>query len=257
VASPANPVLFAGFDREIRFEDVWFAYEDETWVLRSVSLAIPKGATVAFVGPSGAGKSTLADMIPRFYDPAKGRVAIDNTDLRQISLLDLRSRIAVVSQEVLLFHDTIRNNIAYGLPGASIQAIRQAANNAYAEDFIEALPQKYDTVVGDRGIRLSGGERQRIALARAFLRNTPVLILDEATSALDNESEVVVQQAISNLLKGRTNVVIAHRLSTIRNADIIYAMDQGKIVEQGTHASLLSQKGLYHRLYSLHQFVEG
>jgi subfamily B ATP-binding cassette protein MsbA len=205
----------------------------------------------ALVGLSGAGKSTVLNLIPRFYDVTAGRVTIDGTDIRDVTLSSLRRNIALVSQEVMLFDDTIRANIAYGSPDASEEAIMTAARNAAADEFIRDLSQGYDTMVGERGVKLSGGQRQRIAIARAMLKNAPILLLDEATSALDTQSERLVQAALKQLMAGRTSIVIAHRLSTIVDADIIFVMDQGRVVEQGSHAELLAKNGIYARLHAL------
>ena len=246
----------AVFEREIRFDKVSFAYDGDP-VLKNIDLAAKKGEVVALVGPSGGGKSTLADLIPRFYQPSAGRVLLDGVDTREIKLPALRALTGIVSQETVLFNDTVRNNIAYGAPGKytneEIEAAAQAAN---AHQFILALPQGYDTILGERGTRLSGGQRQRIAIARALLSDPPILILDEATSALDTESERLVQEAVDRLLQGRTVFVIAHRLSTIAHADQIVFLDRGEIVERGTHAELLAKRGAYHRLYTM-QFVDG
>jgi subfamily B ATP-binding cassette protein MsbA len=241
----------AVFDRELRFEHVDFSYGDAP-VLKGVDLTARKGEVVALVGPSGSGKSTLVDLIPRFYEPARGRIVIDGVDTREIKLPALRSLTGIVSQETVLFHDSVRNNIAYGAPGKyTQQEIEAAARAANAHDFILELPRGYDTLLGERGTRLSGGQRQRLAIARALLSDPPILILDEATSALDTESERLVQEAIDRLLRGRTVFVIAHRLSTIAHADQILVLDRGEIVEQGSHAELLARRGAYYRLYSL------
>lgn len=246
----------AAFDREIRFEGVSFAY-DGAPVLTDVDLNVRKGEVVALVGPSGAGKSTLVDLIPRFYEPASGRILLDGVDTREIRLPALRSLTGIVSQETVLFNDTVRNNIAYGAPGKyTREQIEAAAKAGNAHDFIMELPQGYDTLLGERGTRLSGGQRQRLAIARALLSDPPILILDEATSALDTESERLVQEAVDRLLQGRTVFVIAHRLSTIAHADQIVFLDRGEIVERGTHAELLAKRGAYYRLYSL-QFGKG
>lgn len=241
----------AAFERELRFENLTFSYGDAP-VLTGIDLTARKGEVVALVGPSGSGKSTLVDLIPRFYEPTQGRILLDGVDTREIKLPALRALTGIVSQETVLFHDTVRNNIAYGAPGrytpAQIEAAARAAN---AHDFIMELPRGYDTLLGERGTRLSGGQRQRLAIARALLSDPPILILDEATSALDTESERLVQEAIDRLLRGRTVFVIAHRLSTIAHADQILVLERGEIVEQGSHAELLARRGAYYRLYSL------
>jgi subfamily B ATP-binding cassette protein MsbA len=242
--------------RAIELRNVSFGYDnEERSVLRDVSLKIPAGAMVALVGESGGGKSTLTKLLPRFHDPVSGGVFWDGTDVRDAQLASLRKHIALVTQETVLFNDTVRNNIAYGKPEASDREIEEAALIAFAHDFIKDLPLGYDTVVGERGIFLSGGQRQRIAIARSLLVDAPVLILDEATSALDAESERFVQQAIANLVRNRTTIVIAHRLSTVRRADTIVVMEAGKIIETGTHSELLAQGGQYRKLYEL-QFAD-
>jgi subfamily B ATP-binding cassette protein MsbA len=235
---------------EVTFENVSFSYE-ETPALADVRFTVQPGETVALVGPSGAGKSTVFNLLPRLYDVSSGAVRIDGQDVREVTLASLRASMALVAQEAALFNDTIRANIALGREGATHAEIEAAAKNAAAHDFITALPQGYDTVVGDRGGNLSGGERQRVALARAFLRNAPILLLDEATSALDAESEAKVQDALKRLAKGRTVLVIAHRLATVRDADRILVFDQGKIVEMGKHDGLIAEGGLYARLSRL------
>ena len=234
---------------EVRFEEVRFGYQPGTVALDGISLTVPAGSTVALVGPSGAGKSTLLNLIPRFYDADAGRIAIDGQEIGSVTLASLRGAIALVSQEVSLFDDTVRANIAYGRFGASEADIEAAAAAAGADRFIRELPQGYDTLVGEHGVRLSGGQRQRIAIARAMLKDAPILLLDEATSALDSESERQVQAALRSLMRGRTTVVIAHRLSTVIGADLICVMDRGRIVETGRHAQLLARNGLYARLY--------
>ncbi len=242
---------------EIRFTDVTFAYAaGRTAALEGVSLIVPPGKTVALVGPSGAGKSTILNLIPRFYDVDAGSVEVDGMDVRQATLASLRQGIALVSQEISLFDDTVRANIAYGRFGATQEEIEAAAKGAAAHDFILELPQGYDTRVGELGVKLSGGQRQRISIARAMLKNAPILLLDEATSALDTESERQVQAALKALMKGRTTLVIAHRLSTIMDADLIYAVEGGRVVEAGNHAELIRHDGLYARLYRL-QFADG
>jgi subfamily B ATP-binding cassette protein MsbA len=245
----ARPV--AGIERAIRFEGVEFAYEPGRPVLTGIHLEVRAGEVVALVGPSGAGKSTLADLVPRFYDPTAGRITLDGVDLRELRLADLRRLIGIVTQEVILFNDTVRANIAYGDESTPEAAIREAARAAHAAEFVEALPQGYLTEIGDRGVRLSGGQRQRLAIARAILKNPPILILDEATSALDSESERLVQAAIARLMAGRTALVIAHRLSTVRAADRIVVLDRGRIVEEGSHGELLGRGGVYSRLHAV------
>jgi len=247
---------FPGFRDAIRFERVGFAYAAGEPVLEDVELAIRPGEVVALVGPSGAGKSTLADLVPRFRDPTSGRITVDGVDLRDLRLADIRAILGIVTQETILFHDTVRANIAYGRADAPQDQVEAAARAANAHEFITAMPQGYDTVLGEKGTRLSGGQRQRIAIARALLRNPPLLILDEATSALDTESERLVQQAIDQVMAHRAVLVIAHRLSTVRRADQIVVMDRGRIVERGTHDELLRLNGLYRRLYDL-QFAAG
>ena len=242
----------ATFERELRFENVSFAYEEDAPVLSGIDLVARKGEVVALVGPSGSGKSTLVDLIPRFYEPAAGRILLDGVDTREIKLPALRSLTGIVSQETVLFHDSVRNNIAYGALGRYTQEqIEAAARAANAHEFIVELPDGYATMLGERGTRLSGGQRQRLAIARALLSDPPILILDEATSALDTESERLVQEAVDRLLQGRTVFVIAHRLSTVTHADQIVVLDRGEIVERGTHAELLAKRGAYSRLYTL------
>ena len=239
-----------GVAQGLRFEQVSFRYGQE-WVLKDICLNIRAGEAVALVGPSGGGKSTLADLIPRFYDVEQGRICVDGTDIRDITLQSLRAQIAVVTQFTFLFNDTVRNNIAYGGPQRPLEEVVAAAEAAYAHDFITALPQGYDTVIGELGVRLSGGQRQRLAIARALLKNAPILILDEATSSLDNESERLVQAAIERLMTGRTVLVIAHRLSTIHRADRIVVIHEGRIVEEGGHEELLAHNAQYRKLYDL------
>lgn len=231
------------------FDDVRFAYADGTEALKGVTFNVPAGATVALVGASGAGKSTILNLLPRFYDVSAGSIFIDGTDIRDVTLKSLRANMALVSQDVAIFNDTIRDNIRYGRPDASDDDVTEAAKQSAAHDFITALPQGYDTVVGENGVKLSGGQKQRISIARAMLRNAPVLLLDEATSALDTTSEQLVQTALDRLQAGRTTIIVAHRLSTIMNADIIYVLADGRVVEKGTHDSLLSQGGAYAKLY--------
>ena len=248
-APDAKPLAVSG--GEIRFSDVHFAYANGAKALAGVDLLAPAGKTVALVGSSGAGKSTILNLVPRFYDVASGAVTIDGTDVRRATLASLRGAVALVSQEVTLFDDTVRANIAYGRFGASEAEIIAAAKAAAADDFIRALPQGYETTVGEHGVKLSGGQRQRLAIARAMLKNAPILLLDEATSALDTESERQVQAALKALMQGRTTVVIAHRLSTVIDADLIHVVDGGRIVESGTHTELLRHGGIYARLYQL------
>jgi ATP-binding cassette, subfamily B, bacterial MsbA len=248
-AADARPLAIAG--GEIRFTGVQFTYANGTKALDGIDLVVPAGKTVALVGSSGAGKSTILNLVPRFYDVAAGAVTIDGMDVRQATLASLRGTIALVSQEVTLFDDTVRANIAYGRFGATEAEIIAAAKAAAADEFIRALPQGYETAVGEHGVKLSGGQRQRLAVARAMLKNAPILLLDEATSALDTESERQVQTALAALMHGRTTVVIAHRLSTVIDADLIHVVDGGRVVESGTHAELLRQNGIYARLYAL------
>jgi ATP-binding cassette, subfamily B, bacterial MsbA len=242
---------FTGFSDSIRFDGVGFGYVAGEPVLRDIDLEVRPGEVVALVGPSGGGKSTLVDLVARFYDPTAGRILVDGADLREISPRSLRRHLGIVTQETVLFHDTVRANIAYALPEASEESVERAARAANAHEFISQLPRGYETLLGERGTRLSGGQRQRIAIARAILRDPPVLIFDEATSALDSESERLVQDAIQHLLQGRTVFVIAHRLSTILHADQILVMDRGRIVQRGTHDELIAEGGLYERLYRL------
>ncbi|MCG8430265.1 MAG: ABC transporter ATP-binding protein/permease [Candidatus Omnitrophica bacterium] len=242
------------FRERIGFEGVSFGYADQE-VLRDVTIEVAKGQMLAIVGPSGAGKTTLVDLIPRFFDPQKGRICIDGRDIKEVSLGSLRAQIGMVTQETVLFNDSIRGNISYGNPHAGDEKIAEAARKAHAHEFISRLPEGYDTLIGDRGMKLSGGERQRIAIARALLKNPPVLILDEATSQLDTESERVVQEALDELIAGRTVFVIAHRLSTVRNAHKIIVLEKGAIVEQGRHDDLLRSEGVYKRLYRNQELV--
>lgn len=237
--------------KAIEFKKVSFEYVKGHPVLKDISFSLHKGEVVALVGPSGGGKSTLADLIPRFYQPTSGEILWDGKDLSHLKLSSLRAQVGIVTQETILFHDSILKNIAYGRPAASFWDVQEAAKAAYAKDFIENTPQGFNTMIGERGIKLSGGQRQRLAIARALLKNPPVLILDEATSALDTESERLVQKALEELMGHRTTLVIAHRLSTVRRADRILVVDKGRIVEQGKHSALLSKGGLYARLYKM------
>jgi subfamily B ATP-binding cassette protein MsbA len=242
------------FHDSIRFEDVGFSYsteEGEHQILHNVDLEMHSGEVLALVGPSGAGKSTLVNLIPRFFDATSGRILIDGHDLRDLTLSSLRRQVAQVTQETILFNDTVRNNIAYGQPDVKAPVVERAAQNALAHDFILRMPQGYDTVIGEKGFRLSGGERQRMAIARAILKDAPILILDEATSALDAESESLVQAALANLMQGRTVLVIAHRLSTIRRANRIAVLEDGRITAVGSHEELLVSSPTYQRLYQL------
>lgn len=248
--------IYQPLTRNIQFENIWFKYPtSRDWILRGVSLNLPKGTTLALVGSSGAGKSTLADLLPRFYDCLEGRILIDGQDLKSFDLPSLRQAMGIVSQETFLFNATVYDNIAYGCDGVTFNDVVSAAQRANAYEFIEQLPQGFDTPIGDRGVMLSGGQRQRLAIARALLRDPDILILDEATSALDTVSERLVQKALDELSRDRTVLVIAHRLSTIKNADQIAVFDQGEVVEVGQHDELLAQDGLYAKLYKM-QFGE-
>lgn len=259
VADKENAKVLPTFKEEIRFEGLRFRYptsaEGQPDILKDIDLTVQAGQIVALAGPSGAGKTTLASLVPRLYDPSGGRITIDGLDLRDVTMNSLRAQIATVAQDTFLFDDTVANNIRYGRQEASMTEVERAARVAIAEEFILRMPDGYQTRIGERGVKLSGGQRQRLAIARAVLRNAPILILDEATSHLDAESEVLVQQALANLMAQRTVIVIAHRLSTIRRADRIFVLDQGEIVQSGTHEELLGQGGLYSRLHEL-QFQE-
>ncbi len=249
IADAPNAVRLTGLDKAIQFENVWFRYDPDRWVLKDVSATLRKGQVVALVGPSGAGKSTMADLLLRFYDPSEGRILVDGTDLRRIELASLRQHLSVVTQEMVLFHDSVRNNILFGLSRIGEGRLEAALQAANADDFVQQLPQGVDTVIGDRGLKISGGQRQRLAIARAILRDSPILVLDEATSSLDTESERLVQDSMDRLMKNRTVLVIAHRLSTIQHADEIWVINQGRIVGIGTHPNLLENCPLYRRLY--------
>ncbi len=239
------------FRQAIRFREVRFEYSPGETTLNGISFTLLRGEVLALVGPSGVGKTTLVNLLPRFYDASEGRVEIDGVDVRGFRLRSLRDKIAMVTQDVVLFNDTIRTNIAYGNPKATEEEMRSAARAALVDDFVSGFPEGYETVIGERGLRLSGGERQRISIARALLKNAPILILDEATSSLDTESEALVQRALANLMEGRTTIVIAHRLSTVRRADRILALSDGRVVEQGTHDDLILRRGLYWKLHQL------
>jgi subfamily B ATP-binding cassette protein MsbA len=257
VVERPNAIPLTGVRHEIEFRDVTFAYDDGAGktVLKSVSFGAKAGQAVAIVGLSGAGKTTLVNLVPRFFDVTGGAILIDGVDIRDFTLKSLREHIGIVTQDTVLFDDTIANNIAYGVRGASRTAIEEAARAAHAHEFIDALPLKYETRIGERGQRLSGGQRQRLAIARALLKNSPILILDEATSSLDAESELLVQDALVNLMRNRTSFVIAHRLSTVRRADAIVALERGRVAEIGRHDDLLARKGgVYAKLYALQLF---
>ena len=248
-----NPKQISDFQSVIRYEDVSFSYQVDRPVLQHINLDIHKGQTIALVGQSGSGKTTMADLLPRFYDTTAGRITIDGVDIRDVKTYDLRALMGNVNQEAILFNDTFYNNITFGVESATMEEVRQAARIANADDFIMATPDQYQTTIGDRGSRLSGGQRQRISIARAILKNPPILILDEATSALDTESEKLVQEALENLMKDRTTLVVAHRLSTIRNADLICVLHEGQIVERGTHDELYAIDGYYRKLIDMQQ----
>jgi ATP-binding cassette, subfamily B, bacterial MsbA len=250
---PVDPKPLKAQGMPIRFENVSFSYGEKP-VLHNINLTIQPGQMVALVGRTGSGKTSMANLLLRFYDPTAGAILVGDTDIRSVSSRDLRSHIAVVSQETILFNDTIRRNIALGRPGATNQEIEEAAKHAYAHGFIKDKANGYETPVGEKGVNVSGGQRQRIAIARAILRNAPILILDDATNSLDPEAEKIVQTALEELTKGRTTICIAHRLSTIQKADMIVVLDNGRIVETGTHDQLLKARGLYFKFYELGGF---
>ena len=253
IADPVKPEKMSAFSKEISFNKVSFAYENEL-VIDKLNLTIPKGSSVALVGPSGGGKSTIANLVPRFYDVNEGSISIDGTDIRQITKNDLRSLMGIVTQDSILFNDTIANNLRIAKPDATEKELKNAAEIANALSFIEALPKGFDTTIGDQGNKLSGGQKQRLSIARAVLKNPEILILDEATSALDTESERLVQEALIKMMKSRTSLVIAHRLSTIQNADLIVVLQNGKIAEKGTHEELIAKNGTYKKLIELQSF---
>lgn len=256
ITSPLNPVHKKQFNKELVFEDVNFNYTTSKSTLTAINFTVPKGEMVALVGASGSGKTTITDLVSRFYDVDFGCIKIDGVDIRTIALSDLREMIGIVSQEPILFNDTVYNNIAFGISDATPEKVKNAARVANALDFIEKMPEGFDSNIGDRGSRLSGGERQRLTIARAVLKNPPILILDEATSSLDAKSEKLVQEALDELMKDRTTLVIAHRLSTIRHADSIIVLQEGKIAERGNHETLLQQNGIYAKMVALQQFSE-
>lgn len=254
IASPAEPHAFPEpIQGNVRFESVHFFYNQGEDVLTDINLDVPAGSTVALVGPTGVGKTTLISLIPRFYDVIEGSVKIDGVDVRTIDLDQLHQSVSMVLQDVFLFHGTVRENILFGKPDATEEEMIRAAQIANASEFIDHMPNGYDTLIGERGVKLSGGQKQRLSIARAVLKDSPILILDEATSSVDTETELLIQQALERLIKGRTTIIIAHRLSTVRNADRIVALEGSRIVEAGTHEELLTKRGLYHKLYTAQQ----
>jgi len=255
ITDKENAIPLETFREKIHFENVSFNYGKGEFNLKNIDIELDKGQILALVGPSGGGKSTIVDLLPRFYDVTGGRITIDGIDIRDLQMKSLRSLMGIVTQEIILFNDTIANNIAYGQESASMDAVIKAAELAFADGFIKTLPNGYDTIIGDRGVKLSGGQRQRLSIARALFKDPPILIFDEATSSLDTESEVLIQKAIDNLLSGRTVIVVAHRLSTIRNADQILVIENGTIVERGSHTQLIEADGAYKRIHDL-QFMD-
>jgi len=254
IVEKENPVRISNFEKEIEYRGLTFDYVGEP-VLQNINFIIPKGQIIALVGPSGGGKSTFVDLLPRFYDTTTGQILLDGIDIKDYRIDDLRSLMGIVTQESILFNDSVYNNIVFGMEGVTMDDVVRAAKVANAHDFITAMEDGYETNIGDRGTKLSGGQRQRISIARAILRNPPILILDEATSALDSESEKLVQDALAKVMKDRTSIVIAHRLSTIKFADKIIVLDKGRIVEQGRHDELMLAGGLYKRLHDLQTFA--
>jgi subfamily B ATP-binding cassette protein MsbA len=255
IVEKADAIVLPPFHADIIFKDVSFSYEKDEPVLHRVNLRVQRGEILAVVGPSGGGKTTLANLLPRFHDVNEGALLVDGHDVRELTLHSLRSQLALVTQQTILFNDTVGSNIAYGSRDCTEEDIRRAADAAFALDFIEQLPDGFATVIGESGARLSGGQRQRISIARAILKDAPILVLDEATSALDTESERKVQKALENLMQNRTTIVIAHRLSTIKNADRIIVMQAGRLVEEGTHDQLLQEHGVYEGLHKM-QYAE-
>jgi subfamily B ATP-binding cassette protein MsbA len=250
IQNSPNPVTISSFKDSIVFENLSFSYQKDN-VLKDINFKLEKGKTIALVGPSGGGKSTIADLVPRFYDPSSGQITLDGIDIKEIEINNLRSQMGIVTQESILFNDSVFNNIAFGLEGVSEEKVIEAAKIANAHEFIIQMENGYQTSIGERGSKLSGGQRQRLSIARAVLKNPPILILDEATSALDSQSEKLVQEALTNLMTNRTSLVIAHRLSTIQHADEILVIKKGRIVQRGTHQQLLKEEGLYRNLSSI------